>query len=155
MNVDLRERVRLPLFLCRVSLFLVYLAWTWDKLFNARHGAGIMNRHYGLDFVTTEMVFALGFFELVFILALLFGFFKRPVRAGIIIFSLISAFGPMVRRGYVAFLTAPEGADLDRVSHLFLPYYLYPTLCMVVCSIVIYALRDYDTLYSFSKKDRA
>ncbi len=152
---NIANRIRLPLFFLRASLFIVYLAWTWDKLFNPGHGAGIMNRHYSLDFITPEMVFALGFIEFVFILALLLGLLKRPVRALVIVLSLISAFGPMIRGGYIVFLQAPDGGRLDAVSGLFLPYSLMPTLCMVVASIVIYAMRDYDTLWSFSKKDRA
>ena len=51
MTNDLIKKIRLPLFGCRLSLFLVYLAWTWDKLFNAKHGASIMNRHYSMEFV--------------------------------------------------------------------------------------------------------
>lgn len=155
MSEALKQKIQLPLFFCRLSVFLVYLAWTWDKLFNAAHGAGIMRKHYSLDFVTTEMVFALGFAELLFILAILLGFYKRITRGLILIFSLISAFGPLVRAGYMLFLQAPDGAKLDKTSDLFLPYFLYPGLAMLVCCFVIYIMRDYDTLFSYSKADRA
>lgn len=148
------QKVRLPLFFCRLSIFLVYLAWTWDKLFNPSHGAGISKRHYGLDWVTPEVMFAVGVAELGFILLLLFGFLKRPVRAIIVVLSCISAFGPLVRTNYFGFLKATEATPLDKVSGLYHAYYLLPSLCMVVAAIVIYALRDYDTLWSFSKKDR-
>lgn len=151
----LEDKLRLPLFFCRVSLFLVYLAWTWDKLFNPSHGAGISSRHYGLDWVTPELMFAVGVAELAFILVFLLGFLKRPVRALIIVLSLISAFGPLVRTNYIGFLKATEDTPLDRVSDLYHAQYLLPTLCMVVAAIIVYALRDYDTLFSFSKKDRA
>lgn len=155
MTGTLHHKVRLPLLFCRISLFLVYLAWTWDKLFNPSHGAGISARHYGLDWVTPELMFALGFAELVFILVFLLGFLKRPVRALIVGLSLISAFGPLVRTNYIGFLKATEATPLDRVSGLYHAQYLLPSLCMVVAAIVIYALRDYDTMWSFSKADRA
>ena len=147
MTDSLKAKVRLPLFVCRLSLVLVYLAWTYDKFFNAKHGASIMNRHYGLDFVTAPMVFGLGFLELVFVLAILFGLYKRVTRGLLIIFSVISVFGPKVMRGYFRYLDPSETA-LDKVSQLFHPHFLLPAFCMLVCSITIYVMRDYDTLYS-------
>jgi hypothetical protein len=153
MTNDLINKIRFPLFTCRLSIFLVYLAWTWDKLFNAAHGASIMNRHYSLDFVTAPMVFGLGFLELVFILVFLLGFYKRIVRGLIIIFCVISTFGPKVVDAYIRFFD-PAQTELDSISQLFHPQFLLPAFCMLICSIVIYVMRDYDTLYSFSKADR-
>ena len=147
MTDDLKAKVRLPLFVCRLSLVLVYLSWTYDKFFNAKHGASIMNRHYGLDFVTAPMVFGLGFLELAFVFAIMFGFYKRITRGLLIIFSVISVFGPKVMGAYLRFLD-PAATELDAVSGFFHPYFLLPAFCMLVCSIIIYVMRDYDTLYS-------
>ena len=147
MTDDLKTKVRLPLFICRLSLVVVYLAWTYDKLFNAKHGAGIMNRHYGLDFVTTQMVFGLGFLELVFVLAILFGFYKRITRGLLVIFSAISVFGPKVMSGYSRYLD-PDATIVEKGSQIFHPHFLLAAFCMLVCSIIIYVMRDYDTLYS-------
>ncbi len=154
MTNDLIKKIRLPLFGCRLSLFLVYLAWTWDKLFNAKHGASIMNRHYSMEFVTESMVFALGFIELVFVLAFFFGFYKRITYGLLIVFCAISTFGPKVTGGYMRYLD-PSYTNLDSTSGLFALQFLLQAFCMLICSIVMYVMRDYDTLYSFSKADRA
>ena len=147
MDDSLKAKVRLPLFVCRLSLVLVYLTWTYDKFFNAKHGASIMNRHYGLDFVTAPMVFGLGFLELIFVLAILFGFHKRITRGLLVIFSAISVFGPKVMNGYLRYLD-PDATIVEKGSQIFHPHFLLPAFCMLVCSIIIYAMRDYDTLYS-------
>lgn len=143
---------------CRfLSAALVYswfiLLGLGISIFNAKHGASIMNRHYSLDFVTPQMVFGLGFLELVFILAILLGFYKRITRGLVMMFSLISVFGSKVTRGYLRYLD-PAETELDKVNQLFNPHFLLMAFCMLGCSVVIYVMRDYDTLYSFSKADR-
>ena len=113
-----------------------------------------MNRHYSMEFVTESMVFALGFIELVFVLAFFLGFYKRITYGLLMVFCAISTFGPKVTGGYMRYLD-PSYTNLDSISGLFALQFLLQAFCMLICSIVIYVMRDYDTLYSFSKADRA
>ena len=146
------SKIGLPLFLCRFGVFFVFLAWTWDKLFNARHAAGIFQRFYKMTFVTEGMVLAVGLAELALLLVVLLGFYKRISRGLMIIFSSVTTFS--ILTGVMKFFE-PGNSNLDRRSGEFVEFFLLPTFAMLVCAIVIYALRKEDTKFSFSKEDRA
>ncbi len=154
MSTEIQNKLRLPLLMCRFGVLIVFVAWGWDKIFNARHGAGIFNKYYHLPFEVTEtMIIGAGILQMVFILVVFFGLFKRITRAMLMFFSGFTTFIPLLLNAYAKFFD-PSNVTLDRRSGVFLEFFLLPTVAMFVCAIIIYVLRDYDTMYSLNKKDR-
>ena len=47
--MDVALRVRLPLLLLRIGVFLVMFMWTLDKFVRPDHAAGVFKKFYQLD----------------------------------------------------------------------------------------------------------
>ena len=154
MSTAIQNKLRLPLFMCRFGVLIVFVAWWWDKIFNARHGAGIFNKYYHLPFeVNEQMIVAAGILQMAFILVIFLGLFKRITRGMLMFFSGFTTFIPLLLNAYAKFFD-PSNFVLDRKSGVFLEFFLLPTVAMFVCAIIIYVLRDYDTMFSLNKNDR-
>ena len=71
------DRVRLPLFLLRIGVFIVMLMWTLDKFVRPGHAAGIFKKFYGIDGISPTVFYVIGALELL----LLVGFVTGPPSA--------------------------------------------------------------------------
>src|SRR5258707_13184020 len=58
------DRIRLPLFLLRIGVFIVMLMWTLDKFVRPGHAAGIFKKFYGIDGISATAFYVLGALEL-------------------------------------------------------------------------------------------
>ena len=68
-------RVAVALLSLRLSVFVVFLVWTLDKLTNYEHSSGVIRHYYHLE-VPEWFVTVLGLLELALLLAFLFGLWK-------------------------------------------------------------------------------
>ena len=139
---DLEKRLAYCLLACRLGVFIVFLVWTYNKLVRPEHGVHMMGKFYFIPGLTETVILAFSVFELVMCVLLLIGLYKRLVRGFFLFLSILAVAVPQVIQGYIKAITEQ--------AH---PTILYFTgFCLLACSISIYVLRDYDTLFSISKK---
>ena len=127
MENPLSAKLKISLFFTRMSIFLVFLMWTLDKIFNPEHGSKIFEKFYGLT-VTADMMMLVGFLQLAFVGAFGLGLWKKWV--------------------YLAVLVLHAGSTLSS-----LPLYLDPfnnllffaAWPMLAACFVLFMLKEYDT----------
>ena len=127
--MDARERVRLPLLLLRLSVFLVMSMWTLDKIVNPQHAAGVFANFYGLEGLGATALRALAVAELALLAAFVMGFAKRWSYGLVLILHGISTLS-----SYAQYL--------DPFANL-LFFAAWP---MLAACFALYWLRDLDTL---------
>lgn len=143
MTDELKQRLPLCLFFCRLAVFIVFLIWTYDKLARPEHGIHMMVKFYYVPKSIAEaLVLILGVIELVLLILFVLGMYKRFTRAVFLFLSVLAVAAPKVVAGYYrAIVVEPH------------PTILYYTgFCLLACAFIVYYLRDYDTLYSIKPK---
>lgn len=145
MNDDLQKRLRLVLLFCRISVFIVFAIWTYDKIVRPEHGIHMLKKFYHFPAGLAESVnMTFGLIELVLCVLLILGLYTRIVRGIFLFLATLAISMPMVIYGYYKAIFVE--------AH---PTILYFTgFCLFACAFTIYYLRDYDTLYSLAKEDR-
>lgn len=126
MNAD--ERIRRALLLLRLSVFLVMLMWTFDKLLNPAHTAQVYTYFYRVGGLGSRVSYAIGAAELLLIVAFVAGFQKRFTYGAVLVLHAISTLAAF--RQY-----------LDPLSNL-LFFAAWP---MLAACFTLYTLRDLDT----------
>jgi len=122
------DRISRALLLLRLSVFLVMLMWTMDKLLNPAHAAQVYTYFYGLGGLGPGAFYAIGVAELLLLLAFVVGFRRRLTYGAVLVLhamSTVSAF-----RQY-----------LDPLSNL-LFFAAWP---MLAACFALYTLRSLDT----------
>src|SRR5260370_11635829 len=76
-TMDIAARIRLPLLLVRIAVFIVMLMWTLDKFVRPGHAAGVFKKFYQLDLGSPTVFYIIGSLELVLILLFVTGTAKR------------------------------------------------------------------------------
>ncbi|NNE38814.1 MAG: hypothetical protein HKN08_10960 [Gammaproteobacteria bacterium] len=133
-----QDRLALSLFLLRLGVFVVMMAWTLDKIFNPAHAIGIFEEMYFIQGISDGVMKIIGIVELGFILAFLAGLWKRYIYGLIILLHTISAIAPWEK------YTLELGA---RYSMLY-----YADWAMLAACITLYVLRDLDVKFILGKK---
>ena len=128
------KRVAAALLALRLGVFIVMLMWTLDKLLNVQHAAGVFNNFYGIGGIGAAVMRALGFAELVLILAFVVGYKKRFTYGAILVLHTISTLSSY--RQY-----------LDPFTNL-LFFAAWP---MLAACVALYILRDLDTIGTIEK----
>jgi len=77
------NQAAVPLFLLRLSIFLVMLMWTLDKFFRPGHAAMVFSHYYHLAGLNVTAMYLLGGLECLLILAFLLGY-KKSVSYGLV-----------------------------------------------------------------------
>ncbi|MEX2223986.1 MAG: hypothetical protein WEG40_19525 [Candidatus Rokuibacteriota bacterium] len=133
MNTD----VRIPqaLLLLRLSVFLVMLMWTLDKLLNPAHTAQVYTYFYGVGGLGNGVFYAIGAAELVLVVAFVIGFQKRFTYAGVLVLHAMSTLSAF--RQY-----------LDPLSNL-LFFAAWP---MLAACFTLYTLRHLDTRWVIGRQ---
>lgn len=144
MNSELEKRVGLCLFFCRLAVFAVFTAWTYNKLVRPEHGVGILSNHYLVGGVSEALVFGFGIFEMAVCIAFVLGFYKRFTRAFFLFISVLSVLTPRVLNGYLRVI----------VEQPYPMILLFTGFCMLACAFALYYMRDYDTRFSLARADR-
>jgi putative oxidoreductase len=132
--MDVAARVRLPLFLLRVGVFIVMLAWTIDKFVNPQHSAGVFKKFYYIEGVSPTVFYVLGAVELLLLIGFVTGTAKRFTYGAVLVLHTISTLSSY--RQYLA--------PFDNL----LFFAAWP---MLAACVTLYMLRDLDTLLSMKK----
>ena len=128
------DRVRLPLFLLRIGVFIVMLMWTLDKFIRPGHAAGIFKRFYGIEGISPTVFYVIGALELLLLVGFVTGTAKRYTYGLVLLLHAISTLS-----SYQQYL-----APFDNL----LFFAAWP---MLAACIALYLLRDLDTLWAMQK----
>jgi len=125
------DRVRLPLFLLRIGVFIVMLMWTLDKFVRPGHTAGVFKKFYGIDGISPTVLSVIGAAELLLLVGFVTGTAKRYTYGLVLLLHAISTLASY--RQYLA--------PFDNL----LFFAAWP---MLAACITLYLLRDLDTLWA-------
>ena len=125
-----RDRVPLALFILRISVFVVMLMWTLDKIIDPAHAARVFEKFYQISGFEHFYFYFIGIAELILLLAFLLGYKKTLTYGLVTIFHAVSTFSSYNQ--YLDPFTYPN----------LLFYAAWP---MLAASFVLFYLRDYDT----------
>ena len=123
-----QSRIATALLSLRLSVFLVMLMWTLDKLVNPDHAARVYSTFYGIGGLGETAFLVIGFAELVMLTGFVLGYRKRLTYGGVFLFHAISTL-------------ASYEQYLDPFEHL-LFFAAWP---MLAACFTLYTLRDLDT----------
>ncbi len=115
----------------RLSVFLVMLVWTIDKLLRPKHAGAVFEHFYGLSGLGRAAFLTLGVAELVLLLAFVAGAWKRVTYGLVLLLHAISTVS-----SYRQYLDPFEGTNL-------LFFAAWP---MLAAAWGLYLLREEDTL---------
>lgn len=125
-----KDRVPLALFTLRISVFLVMLMWTLDKLIDPGHAARVFEKFYQIAGLELYYFYVIGIAELILLLAFLVGYRKTLTYGLVLIFHAVSTFS-----------SYPQYLDPFTYPNL-LFFAAWP---MLAACFVLFYLRDYDT----------
>ena len=131
-----RDRIAVALCGLRLSVFLVMLMWTLDKLVNPSHAASVYENFYFIPEMGRSLLAILGVAELVLILGFVSGYRKRLTYGIVLVLHAISTLSSY--RQYLA-----------PFDHL-LFFAAWP---MLAACYALYSLRDLDTLWTIRQQD--
>lgn len=134
---DFRKKLSLALFFCRLAVFIIFMVWVYSKIVWPEKGVIRMKSFWLIPGFPEWGVSAFAWAELGICFAFLFGFMKRWTTGFFLFLSIMAVFTPRVMRGM-------SKVFLDNSWHTIL---LYPGTCLLICSTVLYLLRDYDTRF--------
>lgn len=123
------DRIPRALFVLRVTVFLVMLMWTLDKLFNPGHAAGVYETFYLIGGLGGAVMAVIGVVELVILAGFLLGLAKTYTYGAVLLFHAVSTLSSW--RQY-----------LDPFDNL-LFFAAWP---MLGACFALFTLRDLDTL---------
>lgn len=127
---------RLPMALAalRLSVFLVMLVWTLDKLLAPGHASAVFGKFYFIGGLGDEIMYAIGIAELVIVLGFVLGLAKRFTYGAVFLFHAVSTLA-----SFPMYLDPAAG-------RLF--YAAWP---MLAACFALYLLRDRDTMLTVAK----
>jgi len=129
--MEVAARVRLPLLLLRLSVFVVMLAWTTMKFVDPARSAGIFKKFYHLPDIGTAITYTLGGLEVLLLLGFVAGFQKRFTYGAVLLLHAVSTLS-----SYQQYISPFQSYNL-------LFYAAWP---MLAACFALYVLRDLDTL---------
>ena len=77
-------KVKVSLFAMRLGVFIVFMAWTLDKIINYSHNSGMIQHYYGVG-ISQPILLAIGIGELIILLFFVAGMFKKYTYGFILI----------------------------------------------------------------------
>src|SRR5256885_16943384 len=89
------DRMRLPLFLLRIGVFIVMLMWTLDKFVRPGHVAGFFKKFYGIDGLSPTVFYVIGALEMLMLVGFVTGTAKRYTYGLVLLlhaFSTLSSY---------------------------------------------------------------
>jgi len=131
-----QNSLKLSLFLLRVSVFVVFLMWTLDKLIRPEHAGVVFKSFYFLPDLSPIVFTVIGILQLILIFAFLFGIQKKITYGLVLLFHFISTIST-----YKQYL-----APYSEINLLF--FAAWP---MLAACVALYLLRDEDTMLTVRK----
>jgi len=134
--MKVNKKLSASLFSMRVTVFIVMLMWTIDKLIRPEHASAVYEKFYGLSGVMGYLMQGVGVLELILLIGFVLGLCKSFTYLIVFILHSISTLSTMG-----AFLTPFTG------NHLL----FFAALPMWAACLSLYLLRDEDTLLNATK----
>lgn len=131
------RRIRLVLFLLRLSVFAVMLVWTLDKFIMPGHAAKVFAKFYFIPGLEANVMYAIGALELIIISSFLIGF-KKTFSTGLVL----------------ALHTVSTLSSYAHYIHVFQPktsLLFWAAWPMLAACFALFYLRDLDTMASIDK----
>jgi len=138
------KRLGLALFFCRLAVFIVYMVWVRSKLGWPEQGVVRMESFWLMPNFPIWGVHAFSWAELVICFVFLLGFFKRWTAALFVFLGVMAVATPRALGGM-------ERVFVGDTWHTILHACGYTLL---ICAIVVYLLRDFDTRFTLNRSDR-
>lgn len=132
-NPSQQARLELSLFLLRLGVFVVMLAWTLDKFVNPAHAVSVYESFYFIGGISTTVMKVIGAIEILIILAFLAGLWKRYTYGFVMLVHGVSTFS-----SWKQYTT-----DINLLFFAAWP--------MLAACIALYLLRDADVKFTVSK----
>lgn len=132
---DHKETLEFSLFAMRLSIFLVLLMWTIDKMVNAVHAASVYDKFYYLSGFEGYMLY-IGLVELFILGAFVIGTYKKITYGAVLLFHTISTLA-----SFKQYFAPFDGNNL-----LF-----FAALPMLVVCVTLFLLRDYDVKFTVAE----
>ena len=133
------KRLEVSLFFLRLTVFIVMLMWTIDKLLHPEHASSVYERYYGISNVVGHMMQAFGIIELILLICFLLGIWKTFTYSSILLFHSISTVS-----AYSFYLTPFTDKHL-------LFFAAFP---MWAACLTLYLLRSNDTFLSIRQNEK-
>ncbi|MBI3375379.1 MAG: hypothetical protein HY017_26975 [Betaproteobacteria bacterium] len=135
--MEIAARLRLPLLLLRIGVFVVRLVWTLDKFIRPEHAASVFKKYFLVAGMSSTVSYALGAIELLLIAAFVAGLRRRVTYGAVLVLHAISTLA-----SYQQYINPYE-------TNTLLFFAAWP---MLAACYALYALRDLDTLWSADGK---
>lgn len=128
-----RDRLRLALFLLRVSVFIVMAMWSLDKLIAPEHAAAVFGNFYGIGSMTSGVLLVVGLAQLVLEVTFVLGLWRLWTYGYVMVADGISTASSW--RQY-----------LDPFDNLL----FFAAIPMLAACVALFLLRNEDTLLTAS-----
>lgn len=94
MRINMNSKLTNSLFFIRISVALVLIMWTIDKIINPAHGVGVFSHFYFISGLEDQIMITIGLAELVLIALFLIGRFKNITYLLVLIIHGVSTITP-------------------------------------------------------------
>ncbi|MEP5763363.1 MAG: MauE/DoxX family redox-associated membrane protein [Halieaceae bacterium] len=132
-NDSLQSKLAPVLLLLRLGVGIVFVIWTADKFVNPDHTVRVYEHFYMIPWLTQNTSYLVGLAQGLLVLAFLSGFMKTWSYGLVFLLHAVSTLTPMAN-----YFSPWEGANI-------LFFAAWP---MLAAAWALWALRDYDTLFS-------
>jgi putative oxidoreductase len=130
--MDETKKLEFPLFTLRLSVFVVFLLWSIDKIIRPEHAAAVFHHFYFISELKSSVSVAIGAAQLLLSVAFVLGVKKKFTYGLVFLLHLIST-----AACYKQYMQ-PYG-DINLLFFAAFP--------MLAASYALYVLRDEDTLW--------
>ena len=129
----LEEKLKWPLFILRVGVFIVMFIWTLDKFVRPEHASAVFQKFYMMPALSKGISYLVGSIQAIAVIGFVIGFKKKFTYGAILLLHGISTLS-----SYSQYFNPWEGANI-------LFFAAWPMLASIV---VLYMLRDNDKLFT-------
>ena len=130
------NRLPLALLFLRLSVFLVMMVWTVDKLLHPQHAAAVYKHFYMIGGLGDSIMMIIGAFEVVLLVGFVIGFQKKLTYGAVLVLHAISTL-----TSYKQYLAPFADKNL-------LFFAAWP---MLAACYAVFILRDRDTLFTVKR----
>ncbi|MBT6326748.1 MAG: hypothetical protein HOJ35_12335 [Bdellovibrionales bacterium] len=129
----IEEKLKWPLFILRVGIFIVMFIWTLDKFVRPEHTSAVFQKFYLMPALSNTISYFIGAIQSLVVFGFIIGFKKKFTYGTILILHSVSTLS-----SYSQYFHPWDGAGI-------LFFAAWPMLASI---IALYKLRSYDTLFA-------
>lgn len=134
LEITEKSRIEWSLFLLRLGVFVVMLAWTLDKFLSPDHAAKVYERFYFIGGLGPSIMIGIGLVELIIIVLFMAGLYKRLTYGFVLAIHSVSTLS-----SWKQYFVEPN----------LLFFAAWP---MLAACITLYLLRDMDVKFTARAK---